>query len=282
MYFCTAADTAHYPALVNLIGSIYKHNKEKIKGIAIFNLGLTNKEVSELKKIDKVQLLEVEKIHPLITTPLHSDNNRWVRGLFSWKAVVIKQALEIFPYVLYLDAGTTILRPLDSLFNHILHHGYFITDCGHSIKWMTTKYITNKLKLNLPENSWVLEDSVLGIDAGFIGLTRKLNDTFVDPLYELSKEIQNFVDDGTCPDGWGTARHDQTLFSIITRQLDLTVLNHDREVEECILTYDEYKIPFHITHASHKVREDTYVFRSRRNVDMINHYISFLVRKAFD
>jgi hypothetical protein len=282
MYFCTAADSGHYPVLLNMIGSLFKHNAQSIEGIAVFDLGLTASEINEIKKIDKVQVVEVEKIHPLIITPLHSDNSRWVKGLFSWKAVAIKQALEMFPYVLYLDAGTTILKPLDPLFKHILQNDYFITDCGHSIKWMTTKYIINKFRLNTSQTDWILRDSVLGIDAGFIGLTQKMYNQFILPLYELSKEIQNFVDDGTCPEGWGTARHDQTLFSILARQLDLTVLNHDREIEECILTYSDYKTPFHITHAAHKVREDTCIYRSRRNIDMnmLNHHISFLRKSS--
>ena len=280
MYFCTAADSNHYPVLLNLIGSIFKHNEKELKQIAVFNLGLMPEQVSQLKTIDRVEVYEVEKVHPLITTPIHCNNGRWIKGLLSWKAVVIKQAVDMFPYVLYLDSGTTILKPVNGLFKHIQQHKYFLTDCGHSIKWMTTGYIIKKL-LNEPEKKWILNDDVFGIDAGFLGVTREIKQKFIDPLYELSKEIRNFIDDGTCPNGLGTGRHDQTLFSIIARELKLTILNHDREVEECILAYDGILEPLHITHSADRVKKDTVIYRSRRNLsqETFNHNVQFIKTK---
>lgn len=278
MYFCTAADSNHYAVLLNLIGSIFKHNENELQKIAVFDLGLTSDQISHLKLIDKVEVHEVEKVNPLITTSLHCNNGRWIKGLFSWKAVVIKQALDMFPYVLYLDSGTTILKPLNGLFKHIQQNKYFFTDCGHSIKWMTTKYVIDKLKLNTAEKEWILNDDTLGIDAGFLGVTREMKTKFIEPLYELSKEIRNFKDDGTCPEGLGTGRHDQTLFSIIARDLKLTVLNHDREPEQCILVYDGITEPLHITHSGDKVKSSTVIYRSRRTItqEMFDENVKFI------
>jgi hypothetical protein len=98
----------------------------------------------------------------------------------------------MFPYVLYLDSGTTILKPLNGLFNHIKEHNYFLTDCGHSIKWMTPGYIIKKLKLDTPDKKWILDDNTFGIDAGFQGVSQIMKEKYINPLYELSKEIRNF------------------------------------------------------------------------------------------
>ena len=281
MYFCTAADSNHYPVLLNLIGSIFKNNEKDLKQIAVFDLGLTPEQIDQLNTLDRVKIYEIEKVHPLIITPIHCNNGRWIKGLFSWKAVVIKQALEMFPYVLYLDSGTTILKPLNGLFNHIKEHNYFLTDCGHSIKWMTPGYIIKKLKLDTPDKQWILDDNTFGIDAGFQGVSQIMKENYINPLYELSKEIRNFIDDGNCPNGLGTGRHDQTLFSIIVQELKLNILNHDRTPEECILSYSGISEPFHITHAASKVKENTIVFRSRRTIsqETFNHNTSFIQKR---
>jgi len=278
MYFCTAADSNHYPVLINQIGSIFKHNEKELKEIAVFDLGLSQEQIQQINNIDRVRVHKVEQVNPLITVRLHSNHNRWIVGLFSWKPVVIKQSLDMFPYVLYMDSGTMLMNPVNSLFSHIESNDYFVTDCGHSIKWMTTKYIIDKLNLKSDDNKWILSDDTLGIDAGFLGVTKNMLDSFIMPLYEYAKEIQNFVDDGSCPDGWGTARHDQTLFSIQTRKLGLNILKHDRDPEECILSFDGKEDPIHITHFSEKLKPETVIYRCRRNVtqDMFNDSVKYI------
>jgi hypothetical protein len=268
MYFCTAGDDIHFNAVLNLISSIHKHNYKETEQIAVFNLGFSKENIDTLKKIQKVKVYEVEKINPLIVEPLYNCPGRWIRGLFSWKPVVIKQALQMFPYVVYADAGTTFNKPLNDLFEHIINQKYFISDCGHSIKWMTTKFIINKLNLNNDSQSWILNDDVFGIDAGFMGVTKEIEECFINPVYELAKDIHNFIDDGTCPQGWGTGRHDQTLFSIFARKLNLNILNHDREIEECFLTVGNKKIPFHLTHNGDRFNSNTVVFRCRKHVPL--------------
>jgi hypothetical protein len=267
MYFCTVADDKHYPILINMISSIHKHNFYDVEKILVYDLGLSEIHKQELKNIKKVELCEVEKTNPDILTDIETGVNRKVRGLFSWKPVIIKDALDKCPYVLYLDAGTTILRPLNNLFKHIKQNGYLLFDCGHSIKWMTTKYLIDKLDLSSDSNKWILEDNVFGIDAGFQGVSRSLYDSYVMPMYEFAKDIKNFEDDGTCPNGWGTGRHDQTLFSILARQLGLELIYHDNKENPCYLKIDNKKIDFHITHTANWVTDKTTIFRSRWNIN---------------
>lgn len=273
MYFCTVSDAKHFPILINLIGSIHKlHFYETIE-ISVYDLGMTFEQKRELNNIKKVKICEIEKTNPNILDLIKTNTNREVRGLFSWKPVVIKQALDKYPYVLYLDAGTTILNPINSLFKHIIQNGYFITDCGTSIKTQTPKHIIDKFNLESEENKWLLEDSTLGIEAGFLGIAKSHYNQLILPIYNLSFNINNFVDDGTCPLGWGNGRHDQTLFSILFRQLKLKIYNHDRDVNECFFEFDGKQEPCYLTHTPSRVTANTTIYRSRWNIDKTQYKI---------
>jgi hypothetical protein len=276
MYFCTAADSKHFPLLINLIGSIHQHNFYDTVQIRVYDLGLTEVQRYELSCMKKVLLCDVPKLNPDILTPIQTAPNRHVTGLFSWKPAIIKDSLEQCEYVLYLDAGTTLLKPANDMFHHIIENGSLLFDCGHSIKWMTTSHVIDTLQLNSGNNAWLLSDDIIGIDAGFMGISQKLIKDFVNPMYELAKDIKNFYDDGSCPDGWGTGRHDQTLFSILARQLGLDIKTHDNPNVDCFLNVRNNKIKFHITHNKSNVKPDTNIFRSRWNFN----YESFKVNSA--
>jgi hypothetical protein len=101
------------------------------------------------------------------------------------------------------------------------------------------------------------------------------------PMYEFTKDIKNFTDDGTCPDGYGTGRHDQTLYSILAKQLNLDINYHDNPNKDCYLTIDNEKTPFHITHTKDRITDLTTIFRSRWNIDYPSYkdYASSLKRK---
>ncbi len=261
MVFCTVSDDKHFPLLLNLIGSVHKNNFNELKEIMVFDLGLSKENKNTLSKIEKVSLNEIEKTNPYILKDIQTDKQRFVKGLFSWKPVIIKQALDKYDNILYLDAGTTVLKPLNNLFEYLNQNGYLFFDCGHSIKWMSTQNVINKFELTKEENKWILNDNTFGIDAGFQGVTRKIYDEYVLPMYELSKDINIFFDDGSCPDGWGTGRHDQTLFSILVQKLKYNIITHG----ECIsyLQVNNQPIPFHLTHLPHQLKKNTDIFRSR-------------------
>lgn len=263
MYFCTAADEKHYPLLLNLIGSIHKHNYYDVVEIRVYDLGFNDKQREELKNFKKVNIYEIEQTNSEILKNIQTSPTRFVRGLFSWKPVLIKDSLEHHPYVLYLDAGTEIKRPLNNLFKHIIQNKYLFFDCGHSIKWMSTDYNIENFDLQSKENSWILEDSTFGVDAGFMGLSKDVYEDFVLPAYELSKNIKNFEDNGTCPDGLGCGRHDQTLYSILARKLGYDIKVSESDYKDCTLLVDGKKLEFHITHTKGDVKDKTVVYRSR-------------------
>ena len=132
LYFCTAADEQYFPWLLSLIGSIHKVNFEALGEIAVFDLGFAAWQRALLNVMEKVHVYFLDTAHPkrkeLLTSFKTSDHGRTARGWYAWKPVVIKQALDMFPYVLYLDAGTVALKRLDNLFKHIQRKGYFLLE----------------------------------------------------------------------------------------------------------------------------------------------------------
>ncbi|PKN03678.1 hypothetical protein CVU75_00945 [Candidatus Dependentiae bacterium HGW-Dependentiae-1] len=253
MYFCMAADEEYFSRLVNLIGSIHRVNFDETVAIAVYDLGFTQAQRAELNRIAKVQVYDIEMTNSDLLTYFMArkrtagePQGRKARGWYMWKPVAIKQALDMFPYVLYIDAGITVNNKLDRLFEHVKQNGCFFVDTGsYSIRWMSTKFVVKTLQLESPARKFVLDDRLTGLSAGFQGISKALYQSYVLPIYEHTRDTRFFVDDGTSPTGFGDGRSDQTLFSIYARLLGLPifqVLGGGRGE----LLIDGKKVPFHL------------------------------------
>jgi hypothetical protein len=225
MYLATAADTEFFNHVVNLIALLHRYNFEQIQEIAVFNLGLKPAEVSFLNSIAKVKVYEIEKVNPdLLTHFIVRKDGKVARGWYAWKLVVLKQALDMFPYVLYIDAGIKINGPLDKLFTHLQKVGYLFVDCTHTLRPRTTLKVKELFELDKPENSFLLDK--VGISAGFQGVSHNVYKDYVLPLYQLAHHLEYFEDDGSAPMGFGEARHDQILASIFVNKLGYQILGN--------------------------------------------------------
>lgn len=263
-YYCTAANELFYDRLLNLIGSIHRTNYQNLYEIAVFDLGLNQKMVDQLKVIDKVKVYKIKDKNPNL---LHVI--RW----FAWKPAIIKDSLEMFPYVLWLDAGTTVLQQLDRLFEYIQKSGYFLCTVGdetalfgdtevfkHSIDWQTTKFVREQFHLETPENRWILsKEAVMG---GVVGASKTTS--FIQDWYQLTKDIRYFADDGTAP---GAGRHDQALLSILAYQQNLKIHLQDwTQKLPILLSIGKKDIPFYITWNKNAVCEKTCIYNSRNDL----------------
>lgn len=269
-YYCTPSDEKHYHILKNLIGSIHNADFKNLEQIAVFDLGLNNKQIIELQKMQKVNVYQVEKTNPDILKYFKTaPNNRMVRGYFAWKPVIIKQSLDMFPYVLYLDAGTTVLKPLDKLFKYIKENGYFLLSCSNDPRVNIVNRITKRVlngivyKLSPEMQNKILDEKTIEIDAGLQGVSKKILNNYVSPLYEHSKNLALFEDDGTAKFGYGEARHDQTIFSIYAHSLNLNInpegyfdLELDNKLEKMHIHWDRPNI-----------NKDTIIYRSRHDLN---------------
>ncbi|MBY0353315.1 hypothetical protein K2W90_03020 [Candidatus Babeliales bacterium] len=240
-YYCTAANAGFFLFLCHLIGSIHKSNFDKTEEIAVFDLGLTTEQRDLLNTIEKVNVYDVEMVNPdLLTRFETSDQGKSAPGWYAWKPVVIKQALDMFDYVLYLDAGAVVLKPLDDVFRYIQEQGYFLLadqewwigdrNILFTIRAHCTKHVMDLFNLEDPTREYIAADSNLYAAVQGISKVSKAYNEYLLPIYELAKDIKNFEDDGSGPLGFGWARHDQTLFSIKARELGLTLVPVQQDV----------------------------------------------------
>ena len=255
-YYCPAANAPFFNNLVNLIGSIHRYNYDHLEEIAVFDLGMTSEQCETLKKMSKVQLYSLKDKNPALLTPFKiPTTTRIFLGWYAWKPVAIYESLEKFPYVLWMDAGCTVKKPLDALFAYIQREGYFLNTIGdeenekgyaHSVGWGVTDFVRNKFKLTKPQFRWILEkESVM---ATTFGLSKASKNLFLKEWVEMTKDMRHFADNGSCPGGWGACRHDQSLLSILAYQKQLKVHKIDYSQKRSIeIGTKDQKIPFYIT-----------------------------------
>lgn len=290
LYIATAANSSYKLHLLQLIGSIHKHNFDILKEIAVFNLGLTEQEKKYIGSIEKVRIYEVEPVHPDILKPFHTrivwrDNHtplmvKQVPGWYAWKFVILKQALDMFPHVLYLDAGTTICNNLKNLNSFIKKQGYFLCTIGddylhgqpiHSLRWGTTKQVIQEFNLAQKPHVQLLDlELVMG---GIIGADRSTYPFFYQ-LYELSKHLDLFADDGTTPEGFGCGRHDQPLLTIRAHQQKMNIFYQDpTQLMPIELDIDGIKKYLYLTWDKQYVNKQTHIYSSRNDLENFSSFI---------
>ncbi len=268
-YYCTGSNSLYFKSLVNLIGSIHKNCYADLQEIAVFDLGMTTQEIDFLKSLSKVQVYSFQEKNPdLLKSFFVPGSKKDYLGWYAWKPVAIKEALEKFPYVLWIDAGCTVLKPLDALFSYIEREGYFLCTSGddkkqdnpeffaHPVGWGATSFVRQIFHLNDPHRKPILEKET--VMAGLVGVSREGRHFFLQDWYELTKDIRHFADDGSTPNGWGTCRHDQTLLSILAYTKNLKIhLKDFSQVFPIDLGWGNIRIPFYLTWNRNFVSEKT-------------------------
>ena len=286
---CTAANAGYFDRLLNFIGSLHQINFDELTVLAVYDLGLTEEQKIHLRSIEKVEIREIRKVHPDILTPFHVYGDKFVPGWYAWKPVAIKQELELYPTVLWLDAGSTVLKTLVPLFKHIEQNGYFLVTIGEdvppqgpyrwNINWQTTARMRSLFNLYHEENKDILEKEA--VTASIIGVTQQAQHLFIDPLYELAHDLRNFEDDGTAPEGFGCARYEQAILGIIAYQKKLQVFRQDLRQETPIdLVVNSETVPFHTTCHPSYVCEKTCFYLSREDMPYYQRNVSHIRYKA--
>lgn len=223
MNFVTVCDKEHFDWLKLLIKSIKEYNTNKTLNILIFDLGLSQEQISSLTKDPHfIKVCALPLTHPDLKKKfVVRPNGRLARGWYAWKPVALFHAFDHFEYFLYIDAGKRLVRPVDDIFHIILQDGYFLFDSCHTIRPTATKFVIEKFGLNNPDKQYILDS--YSIEAGIQGLSLKIFENYIKPMYLLSYDLKNFEDDGSAEWGFGGSRHDQTLFSIFANMLKLKI-----------------------------------------------------------
>ena len=190
MYFALASDTEFFSKAKRLIESIKKSNGDSLVEIAFFDVGLTQNERDYLKKQDKVKLFDIERTNQFITSQfiVRLDGTKCARGSFSWKPVVLKQCLDMYPYVFYLDSGMRVVGNFTDLFKIVINKGYFLVEAGHSMKGMVIKKVKKFFSIDDNSDFW----NKKAIAAGIQGVSRLVYDSYVFPIYKMTSDITLF------------------------------------------------------------------------------------------
>jgi len=286
-YFCTAADSNVFGNLLNLIGSIQNSEFDELGGIAVFDLGLTDEQRTFLGAIEKVSIHKIAIANPdLLKYFKASNDGRMIQGWGAWKFVALKQALDIFPYALWIDPDFTVLKSLRTVFQHIQETGYFLCTigdekfdgkCAHPIRWGATEYVRNAFNLEGSEKVHVLDkEPVL---SGVIGFSRQAVDYLIDPLYNYAKNLKLFEDDGTASQGFGSARAEETVLSIFAYLHGLTVHRQDFTQKTPLLVYSQGSHhEFFMTWCKGCVDGKTSLYHSRSDLSNYERYAKALRR----
>lgn len=173
---------------------------------------------------------------------------------------------------------------MDHIFQYVYENDYFICTIGdqrtpsgawtHPVRWGTTSFVKNQLHLDDLKYAWILdEEFVMG---GFIGLTRNGASYFLDELYAWTKDVRFYADDGTAPNGWGCARHDQVLLSYLAYSKDLKIFLQDgMEGKPAFLPLNSGEmLPFYITSFKKFLHGGSHVFNVRTNNEKHAYYQS--------
>jgi hypothetical protein len=267
--FVTAADDAYFARVIGLIGSIIKHVHSPYS-ISLYNLGLSTRNAAYLKQIPNVTVKEVEQANPHITQPYlkHKCHTSKVIGCYTWKPVVIKQEMELYDQVFWIDAGTNLMADFAPLWEHTKNKGYFFSGIN-DIGWQCCKYVIDKLQLS---------DELISKQAfctAYVGLTKAYYESFVLPCYEYAKDINLFFDDGTAGGGRTAGRHDQTILSV---QAALIGLPPEPNSRKLLLHTDNGLIEANITDVKSELNAKTIIYHSRGAIDY--HYYKTITDKS--
>lgn len=274
VYICTAANSDYFDCLLNLIGSIHKVNYDSLEVVMVFDLGLNAPQKLILASIEKVKICEIEKTNPKILDFFKLPSGKQMLGWYAWKPVVIREALKRCPYVIYLDAGSTVFKPLDDLAEHVATQGYFLATTGdeydskhflHNMEWATTKFVRNKFNLDSPDKRWILpQEQVM---ACILGASQTALPLFLQEWYDLSYDLCNFIDDGTAGGGFGAGRCDQTLLGILSYLNNLIIHKQDyKQRVPMMLTIGDKQVPFYITWHGGWINGKTNIYSSRSDL----------------
>jgi hypothetical protein len=118
LVLASGADERYGHQLLNLIGSV-KSNADAFDAVVAFDLGLAPK---QRELLDAARGVDVRTVPPFVS--------HWAQGR-TWKTWIWTnvEADEL----VWLDAGLTVLRPIDELLEEIGKRGYFVVSQGHEI-----------------------------------------------------------------------------------------------------------------------------------------------------
>jgi hypothetical protein len=189
----SGADSSHFKSLIQLTESILRYESTAI--LVIYDLGLTNKESSDIK--ERFPFVDFKKFdYSRYPSYFNIKENA---GHYAWKPVIISAVLNEYKKpALWLDAGCVITHPLYRIRKIIKSEGFYYTVCSSKVKdWTHPKTLEY-----LDTDQTVLSKGHLaGGIVGFDYENYKARD-----LLEKWRQAA-FCKEITAPEGWCRSQH---------------------------------------------------------------------------
>lgn len=194
----TATNSPYFDSLLTLISSIHEHSFNIVDEIVVFNLGLTQTELSRLDGIEKVRVVnfsaEEMNSHPHFMTP------KW----HVYKLTCLKNGFNLGENVLWLDSGVCAISSVDVIFKKIEQDEIFFVIDVH----LTETYTHSDCQKIMSATEDELQSNI--ISSGIFGFKSEGRyKNIVNEAYTYS------LIPGCCDGDQENHRHDQSILSIL-------------------------------------------------------------------
>ncbi|MEM7061699.1 MAG: DUF1647 domain-containing protein [Cyanobacteria bacterium P01_B01_bin.77] len=210
MVIVTAANSAYFMGLENLVGSIHfwapKHK------IILYDLGL---EKADLEEINYWKNISVVRGFMPQNAPPHCR----VIHCYAWKPIAIYHALQQYPAVLWIDAGSDLRSPLDTVQSHLEREGHFFVQ-GQDLDMTLMSHDGCYEALNAQKSDFQGKPYFAGNLQGYVQHSHA-HTHILEPLYTCALK-----QDCIAPSGSNLTNHrfDQTVLSILIYQSGLPII----------------------------------------------------------
>ncbi|XP_013421926.1 uncharacterized protein LOC106181925 [Lingula anatina] len=113
----TGSDNVYFDGLVNLVGSV--HYWESRRNIVVYNLGLSETQIQRVKSWCRTKLVNFH-----LDSPRYPEHVSYLKK-FAWKSVVLKDAVDRFGKILWIDAGCDVRGPMSKIDDFLKQDGHF-------------------------------------------------------------------------------------------------------------------------------------------------------------
>jgi len=222
--FITGASSNHYKTLIQFLNSFYQYKKDDYRMI-VYNLELTNDEHENLKSLFPwaiIRIFDYSKYPPYFDINIEA-------GQYAWKPVIINSVCREFEgYIIWLDAGTYVLGPLDKFVTTVeVCYIYTPRSPGTIREWTHPQTIDFYNNREFDLNAGMRAGGVLGVNC-VVGWVREFLDEWEHAA--LNKDI-------LAPPGSSRINHrqDQSVISIL---YDIYLKKHKFERIDEFINFD--------------------------------------------
>jgi hypothetical protein len=217
MVIVTGADSGYFMGLQNLVASArYWLPRNRV---VIYNLGFSKEQLSEAGS-----WWNVVEIRWKDGFPEHFPEHARVGKKYAWKPIAIKEALDEYKMIFWMDAGSTFTGPIDAMERIVEQTGIFLVK-GQDMSMMPMAHPATFRWFNFTKETFVTSGGgphYSGNTQAFLAPSRYY-DTIIKSSADCAMDEMCIAPPGSNLDNH---RYDQTVLSILSYNLEVQVPHH--------------------------------------------------------